>query len=225
MGTYTYHPSTGEVHAGDTTKIDTSENFSNEVVASVKMTPKPRQVASEFDDQAVQEFDYEIPIYDSGMLQTIREVKASGYTGESANRRVMSVLGDANRQNLRHLQMIRLIPQLLAFPESYFHLHNMFTEISVPQLEVRVSLQDVYEQQGPVGRSACSGFRPPVCRGKVRSTKVSHQDSNSDRGYLPYPDKSPHGQAKADPVGQSQTTQRRGSQGTQDHRERFRSYL
>ena len=152
MGTYTYHPSTGEVHAGDTTKIDTSENFSNEVVASVKMTPKPRQVASEFDDQAVQEFDYEIPIYDSGMLQTIREVKASGYTGESANRRVMSVLGDANRQNLRHLQMIRLVPQLLAFPESYYHLHNMFTPVPVPQLEARVSLMDVYEQQGPYSR-------------------------------------------------------------------------
>ena len=98
------------------------------------------------------EYDYNVPIYDPEIIQTVKEVKAMGFTAEASMKQVYSLVGDANRQNLRHLQMIRLIPQLLAFPESYFHLHNMFTEISVPQLEARVSLQGVYEQQGPVGR-------------------------------------------------------------------------
>ena len=149
MESITYHPSTGQIHKGDTTHIDTRDNFSSEVLASVDVVPKPTQVASV---GGMPEYDYNVPIYDPEIIQTVKEVKAMGFTAEASMKQVYSLVGDANRQNLRHLQMIRLIPQLLAFPESYFHLHNMFTEISVPQLEARVSLQDVYEQQGPVGR-------------------------------------------------------------------------
>ena len=140
MTTFTYHPSSGEVHAGDTTDIDTRDNFSNEVVASVEKIPKEGSI------------QYNVPIYDNDIISTVKDIKARGFNIEASTGRVMSVVGDSNRQNLRHLQMIRLVPQLMAFPESYYHLHNMFTEIAIPQLEARVSLQDVYEQQGPIGR-------------------------------------------------------------------------
>ena len=144
MSSFTYHPSTGEIHSGDTTEINTSNSYTANVVASVEKVPK--EVTAGVEDE------YKVPIYDPEIIATIKDIKAKGFNVDASTGRVLSVLGDANRQNLRHLQMIRLVPQLMAFPESYYHLHNMFTPIDVPQLEARVSLQDVYEQQGPIGR-------------------------------------------------------------------------
>ena len=46
MESITYHPSTGQIHKGDTTHIDTRDNFSSEVLASVDIVPKSTQVAS-----------------------------------------------------------------------------------------------------------------------------------------------------------------------------------
>lgn len=154
---FTYHPYIGQISRGDNTDMNLKSSAPQSIVAGViaqrEMTPTSIRVSEEETaTQYIANASHKTPIYDAALIAAVQELRDLGFGPNAIMAQVKPMMADANRQNLTHLQMIRLMPYLLAFPESYFHLHNMFTSMDIPMLETRVALQDVYEQQGAVGR-------------------------------------------------------------------------
>ena len=53
--------------------------------------------------------------------------------------------GVANSENLTHLQLIRLFPQIQGMPETYFYLEEAYVGRDIPQLEFRESFYDTVQ--------------------------------------------------------------------------------
>lgn len=62
-------------------------------------------------------------------------------------------LGQANSDNLTHLQLIRLLPEAQAAPVEYFFLDNLFVTRDVAMLEYREPFRDVNVTGNYVGRA------------------------------------------------------------------------
>lgn len=159
---FTMWPITGQVVEGSHVDRNLEKNpIIGGVTAMVEpYSPNHPVEAKDVDDNVF--------VVDAAMKQSWAAVQAKGATGRTPSRAITAPLvGEANRLNIRHLQMIRLMPKLLGFPESYFHLHELFWEVPLPQLEARQPLRDVYKQQGPYDRYERVGDSPSVRRGKV----------------------------------------------------------
>jgi len=154
---YTFHPSTGALYAGDHTEDDATKLGHVPMVAQYEINKELKAKSIKINDtdyttQYVASNDDRTQIFDPVLAQTAKQIQNNNYNNLIAQNNPL--MADANRQNLQHLQQIKLIPKILGMPEFYFHLHNMFTENDVAQLEARQPLTDVYEQQGPIGRYA-----------------------------------------------------------------------
>ena len=81
------------------------------------------------------------------IAKTLKEAAGTEFYGN--NSLAMSALsaadGVANSENLSHLQLIRLFPQIQGAPESYFFLEEAFVKREIPQLEYRESFYDTVQ--------------------------------------------------------------------------------
>lgn len=150
----TYFPGDGTVLRGNKAHVDVeflpefSAMANAEPVAMSSIKGMPRS------DTPHELVKGNLDVLDSELIATMHGIKAMGATAATKNGKFSNkaLVAESNRLNIRHLQMIRLIPTLMAFPESYFHLHNMFRPFALPQLEARMALQDTYDMQGPFRR-------------------------------------------------------------------------
>ena len=66
-------------------------------------------------------------------------------SGTMAMQALVAAEGVANSENLAHLQLIRLFPQMQGAPETYFYLEEGFVKREIPQLEFRESFYDTVQ--------------------------------------------------------------------------------
>ena len=77
-------------------------------------------------------------------------LKASSAYGNTQNgmlglNALQGAEGTANSENLSHLQLIRLFPQIQGAPDTYFYLEEAFVKRDIPQLEYRESFYDTVQ--------------------------------------------------------------------------------
>lgn len=85
-----------------------------------------------------------------GLLAKVKQTYES-YSGLVAASAIP--LGQANADNLTHLQLIRLLPEAQAAPVEYFFLDNLFVVRDVAMLEYREPFRDVNVTGNYVGRA------------------------------------------------------------------------
>ena len=66
-------------------------------------------------------------------------------SGTMAMKALVAAEGVANSENLAHLQLIRLYPQMQGAPELYFFLEEGFVKREIHQLEYRESFYDTVQ--------------------------------------------------------------------------------
>ena len=79
------------------------------------------------------------PVLSASMEDTLRKFK--GLNASSVLQAAPD--GQGNSQNLTHLQLIRLLPQIQGLPIRYFYLENAFLSRAIPKLEFRESWTSV----------------------------------------------------------------------------------
>ena len=83
----------------------------------------------------------------SNMSKSLKATVENSYygSGSMAIQALTAAEGVANSENLAHLQLIRLFPQIQGAPETYFYLEEAFVKREIPQLEFRESFYDTVQ--------------------------------------------------------------------------------
>lgn len=83
----------------------------------------------------------------SNLSASLKSTSAYGNThyGMMGMNPLNAAEGTANSENLSHLQLIRLFPQIQGAPETYFYLEEAFVKRDIPQLEYRESFYDTVQ--------------------------------------------------------------------------------
>ena len=126
----TYDPRTNQVYAGEHAEVMPMHPKALLATYSKPIIPNLNEDGKVPDQE---------PVLSASMQDTL-----SKFRGLNANQVLQAAPdGQGNSQNLTHLQLIRLLPEIQGKPTTYFYLENAFLSRAIPKLEYRESWTSV----------------------------------------------------------------------------------